>query len=223
MMPIAPLLLSALLAAVPPAAVEILLDGAYHADGPWAEADGEWLALVADDDGFELVRTQVNVLRVESIMGGQGYEVETTETREVIVLIRGLSGLELGPVPAAFYGWKSLDPGELLALELPSENTWTLLAFGCVEPAIHNLRYRDYRVVLGQGTRRGEVFSFPEFYGEGMPTLRWVGDLDADGVPDILAEIDTGGVGAHHALFLSSAAEEGEIVTQVASLRVPGC
>jgi hypothetical protein len=52
--------------------------------------------------------------------------------------------------------------------------------------------------------------------------VRWAGDLDADGAPDLLLEVDPGS-GAELRLYLSSAAAPGEIAGLAGRFLIPGC
>jgi hypothetical protein len=54
---------------------------------------------------------------------------------------------------------------------------------------------------------------------EQTPSIRWVGDIDRDGKPDILLDACPY-PGSLLMLFLSSEAEEGEIVHKVAEIQI---
>ncbi|MFP5246789.1 MAG: hypothetical protein ACLGH0_08850 [Thermoanaerobaculia bacterium] len=60
--------------------------------------------------------------------------------------------------------------------------------------------------------------------GQEMKVLvSFAGDLDRDSRLDLLVDISRNGREWHPALFLSSAAKNGQLVAKVAELRLPGC
>jgi hypothetical protein len=153
-----------------------------------------------------------------------GIEVSAQEdSKGAVILIRGLPAVRAGAVPVAFHGDRFLHPGEQLSIRLEGDNYWLLQAFGTAQPGATGTKFRDYQVLLGRNRHSAVVFSLPQLDPDGLPTILWIGDLDADGVPDILANVRTHYAGALYALFLSSKAKTGELVAQAASLRISGC
>jgi hypothetical protein len=67
-------------------------------------------------------------------------------------------------------------------------------------------------------------FIYYHEFGDWVGSLLWVGDLDRDGKLDLYMDFygyEKGGYGS--GLFLSSEAEKGELVKQVADFSASGC
>jgi hypothetical protein len=211
-------------------AAEIAMVGSFLGDGPWARSSGRWLMLVERDGRFELREVAVSSTREKPICGDVGFNVRAADAKPGTLLLRGFSAVRSGSVVAAFNGGrfgKFLLPGERLDLSLGGENSWSLHAFGTVRPAVGagrgEARITDYQVqMIGRG-RTDVVFSLDVLDNDGPPRILWAGDLDADGIVDLFADLPMHYAGHHYALFLSSVARAGHLVAKIASLTTVGC
>jgi hypothetical protein len=212
------------------AAEEIAMIGSFLGDGPWSRWGGGWLSLLERENGFELREVIVSSTRETPICGDVGFNVRGADAKPGILLLRGFSGVKAGPVVAAFNGGRFgrfLRPGERLGLSLGGENSWSLHAFGTVRPVVGaaggEARITDYQVqMIGRG-RTDVVFSLDVIDNDAPPSILWAGDLDADGVVDLFADLPTHYAGHHYVLFLSSVARAGQFVAEAASLTTVGC
>jgi len=211
-------------------AAEIAMVGSFLGDGPWARSSGRWLMLVERDGRFELREAAVSSTREKPICGDVGFNVRAADAKPGTLLLRGFSAVRSGSVVAAFNGGsfgKFLRPGERLDLSLGGGNSWLLHAFGTVRPAVGagrgEARITDYRVQMIGGSRTDVVFSLDSLDNDGPPTILWAGDLDADGIVDLFADLPMHYAGHHYTLFLSSVARPGHLVAKAASLTTAGC
>jgi hypothetical protein len=209
---------------------EIAMVGSFLGDGPWARLRGPWLTLLEREGGFELREVIVSSTRETPICGDVGFNVRATDAKPGTLLLRRFSAVKAGPVVAAFNGGrfgKFLLPGERFDLSLGGENSWSLHAFGTVRPAVGagrgEARITGYQVqMIGRG-RTDVVFSLDGIDNNAPPSILWAGDLDADGVVDLFADLPTHYAGHHYVLFLSSLARAGHLVAKAASLATVGC
>jgi hypothetical protein len=121
------------------AAGEIAMIGSFPGDGPWSRWGGRWLSLLERENVFELRPVIVSSTRETPICGDVGFNVRAADAKPGILLLRGFSAVKAGPVVAAFNGGrfgKFLLPGERLDLSLGGENSWSLHAFGTVQPTV---------------------------------------------------------------------------------------
>lgn len=197
--------------------------GYFEGDGPWASWNGQWMALLYRNGGFEIGEVSVTSTRDEkSFCGGSGFAVESSDSAAVGLLLRGFSTIKAGPVIVEFNDRKFIYPGESLRGFLDGKNPWSLTAFGTVRPPLYDLQYTNYEVVMAVGERQGPVFSLKRLDGDGLPEILWVGDLDGDRIADIFADVRTHYAGSRFTLFLSSLAETG-IVAEAGSIQATGC
>src|SRR5262245_17381326 len=212
------------------AAGEIAMVGSFLGDGPWARSSGRWLMLLERNGRFELREVAVSSTPEKPVCGDVAFNVRAADAKPGTLLLRGFSAVRSGSVVAAFNGGRSgkfLRPGERLDLSLGAENSWSLHAFGTVRPAVGagrgEARITDYQVqMIGRG-RTDVVFSLDVLDNDGPPTILWAGDLDADGIVDLFADLRTHYAGHDYTLFLSSVARPGHLVAKTASLTTVGC
>lgn len=209
---------------------EIAMVGSFLGDGPWARLRDPWLTLLEREGGFELREVIVSSTPEKPICGDVGFNVRAADAKPGTLLLRGFSAVKAGPVVAAFNGGrfgKFLLPGERLDLSLGGENGWSLHAFGTVRPAVGagrgEARITDYQVQMIGNGRTGVVFSLDGISNDVPPSILWAGDLDADGVVDLFADLPKHDAAHHYVLFLSSVARAGQLVAEAASLTTVGC
>jgi hypothetical protein len=205
-------------------AAQLLVTGHQLGVGPWGRADGEWLALQRLDAEFVLRPVTVRADRETPICGDVGFNVSADGQPTGTFLLRGIPALHPGPVTTFFAGHRYVTPGD--SLRLPSTE-WSLSARGIVRPytsaAQGAARTTRYGVSLEKRGRTGTIFSLPGIDNDGPPEIIWIGNLDGDDIPDILADVRTHYAGHHYTLFLSSAAKVGQLVARVAALATIGC
>jgi hypothetical protein len=205
-------------------AAQLLVTGHQLAGGPWSRADGEWLALQRLDGGFVLRAVTVHAERETPICGDVGFNVSADGLPTGTFLLRGIPALRAGPVTTLFAGHRYVPAGESLR---PPSTEWNLNARGTVKSATNagrgETRTTDYSVSLAKPGRTGRIFSLAALDNDGLPEILWVGNLDGDDIPDILADVRAHYAGHNYTLFLSSAAKVGQVVTPVAVLATVGC
>ena len=221
---------------------ELLLPGLFHGDELEIRAlDREWMGLYAEDGGYALARTRV---RVQSVydplvdMPGEasGWLVSAEGAEEPLFLVRGLEGLEEGPVYTAMSGPDDLDVGDSRSLSDGPEGWYALAAFGEAHPSpdLYGLpEVTDYELRLYRHpplglTPSSEAPSSQPLVQLGVlqdtrPQVLWVGDLDRDGRLDLLLDASFHYSVSDYALWTSRGAPDGLLVQRVATLSTSGC
>jgi hypothetical protein len=143
-----------------------------------------------------------------------------------------LPSLKAGPVVTAFRGgtnagWRGRDrlPGEGLGVSLGAEYA-SLSVYGTVRPGGGGLgepMITDYEVHMVVRRRTAMVFSLPLVSNDRPPRILWAGDLDRDGVTDLIVDAPPHYNARRYILFLSSLARGEQIVAEAASLAFVGC
>lgn len=195
--------------------VGVLLD--QTAAAALRPSQGTWLALVAEPGGlFALreVRPQLRPADDPLDEGNDAVLLSAELSGEGLVFLRGRVALPLGPVPTTQPEavWTTYEEPVVLS---SGEGTLTRLLtrpFGPEASRVELVRTRT-------GAGRRQILAEE---ARGTPMVRWAGDLDADGAPDLLLEVDPGS-GTELRLYLSSAAAPGEIAGLAGRFLIPGC
>lgn len=119
-------------------------------------------------------------------------------------------------------------PGESLSIGYHENFSYYLNATGCVDTNFvnHCSNIKDYKLRISMGKKKAflhqDLLSSLKFKGEcNMPTVKFVGDLDGDMIPDIMLNVKSFYSG--YILFLSSYRKDQEILRKVASYFLGGC
>lgn len=219
--------------------IQLLRTGVWHGDEVAAEAGPDWWGIFPEGDGFTLQSAPVTMTLVPDEVIGEVNEATAKEVRvpqeaEPVLLVRGLKDPAQGQINALDTPLPSgmIYPGQNLYLPLRNveqPNVLRVTAYGVVDefPEIYEPRITKYQVKLYKNLTHGiqvqTLASIPEIGIDAQPRLVWAGDLDRDGKIDLLFNLTNHYNVMHLALFLSSAAKEGEFVGLVAEWRTTGC
>jgi hypothetical protein len=213
--------------------IQIAISG-FHVAAEKVNPGSDWWGIFSDGKGFALQPTEVKVEAVSNPLDGDdtvksASMISLPDGSENIVLVRGLKSAAAGSLKSLELSKYKviLRPGasfELPALPGDSNDALRISASGTevVTTTKNSSRTQHARYELHLSLVRGDqtvtqlLATLPEFESEYGPSLRWAGDLDRDGKLDLLYDLCTDEVSTDLALFLSSAAREGEIVGLVA-------
>lgn len=203
-------------------------------------AGDDWWGIFPLGDGFGLRTTSVSVAPYayddgDSATGmSTGVAISTPEVTKPVVLFRGLKGVNTGAMKDTKWAgnWSFLFPGQKYDVTIENwslTNQMQIFATGIAErPSGYAVEYSQYELFVSRGNgadeRRQSLLSVPEFSSWACPGLLWMGDLDRDGRPEFLLNRSISESGTDLALYLSSAAKEGELVGLVAAWKArKGC
>lgn len=176
-----------------------------------------------------------------------GREVRVDNVTAPLILIRGLDTLREGAIETCFFDREHKEygrivyPGQVIDIRMKGNNQtdstrydmYTLHACGEAKPTnsppnpivMENYFFQLCRIhsFARDSPLHQNIISFPGFDLEGFPTVIWAGDVDRDGRLDLLLNSRTSYAADEYALFLSSQAEQGQLVKLVAKFLVPSC
>jgi len=169
--------------------VELLLPGdEYESTDLPPNPGGTWSVL--HRQGGDLVLDTLPVV-VTSIQGcgdelpyqRSGRTVSVPDARDPILLVRGLPDLTVGPVRTEFLDHDGIGEQERVEAE-----------WGAQPVVVQHLADQPpgdqpgrYRVELALGDDHFELLS-DQWHGDGHWRVRWIGDLNRDGWPDLLID-----------------------------------
>ncbi len=226
---------------------EILLPGEWHGQTITAQPGDDWWGIFPEGDGVTLQRAPVTITSVHDPMMDRegettGKKVTIGQESTPLLLIHGLKEPAEGPILSATLeppDWPSeqstrlrqnafLFPGQTHRLTLPTDKI-RLTAVGTAheDPEFHYVYLDNYQIKMYRGEEKETISqaltTIPRMGDLGEPYLIWAGDIDRDGKIDLIYDLTDHYIKTHLALFLSSAAKEGELVGLVAEWKRFAC
>ncbi|WP_114782299.1 hypothetical protein [Botryobacter ruber] len=216
----------------PAAKIKILLEGVFHKEEIWQGAEKkQWLGLFDMQGSYELRPTTLDVkpafdpvadARTAAATGQKvisGREV-TGHEPNVMLFITGLPGYKAATIDTAAFAKNIIRPGEEIVLSFKNRQ-YHIQAFGdSMQVDSSAYAYSNYGWKVS-GTRKGkrleQVLAQDEQLAGSVYVLHWAGDIDRDGIPDLIAELSAQPNRSRTALFLSSEADRGKLYKKVAA------
>ena len=216
-------------------AIEIAIPGQFHDADEVKSGDG-WWGLYREGTFVQFKMEPISITMAAVYSRDQRRteapsDVEiaiSPRLRQPEVILRGIEGLRAGPVKALYWNYgrgEFLNPGEGIAFtdeHQDFEVHYSVRAVGTTEEPADKakIRSRNYGWVLERksnvGSRRQTLLSITELGVDSFPQILWVGDLDRDGLPDLIVDERPSEFKLHIVLYLSSKAGAGELVGRVA-------
>lgn len=212
---------------------QIALTG-FHAGAEPIRPGGDWWGIFPKGEGYTLKPTRVSVEAVVNTLDDDQTKKTATMIRipggeEGVFVFRGLMCAALGDLKAlpVERSWRFVPPGEQVSLPWKYETSDSTLYLSAeaqesIKVSGGNTwkEYVDYKLMLnlrvGQETTSQCMTTIQESIRDDGPQLLWSGDLDRDGKPDFIFNLASIYIDTDLALFLSSAARDGELVGLVA-------
>ena len=214
--------------------IDILFAGTFHADEVEENAEHlPWLGLFADENGaFVLAETKIIAQRVvDGLLDDEekgektGWEITTESGQHPTMLISGGNfdpgKVEAVELPATIYPGDSVefDFGGVQYLLYATGSTYVDSLAGMTRVSEYNL----YVVRADKtGSRRSSLVSHASF-DDAMTSILWAGDVDRDGYMDFLIDMSSHYNQRLPTLFLSSPAQDDQVVVRVAEHSSVGC
>lgn len=215
------------LAPEPASAAKIMIEGRFHKHEVWQGSEHKpWLALVQDDSVFRLTHTKLHVQLYHDPVLDKGMQVKSGrevrgEQPNTLLFLTGIPKLKTGELDTVGYASQVILPNTELTLRYKG-NSYTLAASGdsIQQEGAASYSVRNYSWTVS-GTRNGrkitQQLATDTDFESAIYVLLWAGDLDRDGIPDLLADLSNHYNASKVTLFLSSLAEKGKLYKRVAT------
>ena len=180
-----------------------------------------WIGMYQDDNGMYCKSTKAYVKVVGDVWGDyEDPNVKFTIIKDVskdssLFLFSGISVPENLRTRAFRNTLNELNKVEIG--KIVKVGKYTLKAEGNLAPESGApLTYKLSISGPKKGKNIDQIIVNHEFLDDGMTEILWIGDLDADGIPDMIIDMSETNCISSPALFLSSKADEGNLLKLVA-------
>lgn len=215
-------------AACPPEAT-LLEVGEFHGEEVSAETGERWLGLhIAGNDStlleYELAVDTVHDPFIDAADQKTGKKVSVNLPLEPIFLVNSDWVLQSGPVKTVFKGnneWlQSISP---VTLKLAASNYEIKIVGDDGEKCWPDGLPKNAKLILSNGKSDQVLYTLAECGSDPSWFLHWAGDLDKDGKLDLYVSVTQHYNFSERKLFLSSQADEGQLVGEAAEFVTSGC
>ncbi|GAA4436151.1 hypothetical protein GCM10023188_28900 [Pontibacter saemangeumensis] len=215
------------LAPEPDTPMKLLLEGSYHKNEVWGGADEmKWLGLYHESTGYVLRPAELKISTVrdpvadgDSLLSGRQV---TAADADAMFFVAGLQHNEYGEVDTAAFSRNTV-PANTTLIYTFKNKAYKIKAYGdSVQTDSAGYRYKNYGWKV-EGSRNGrqieQTLVEDQHFQDSIYLLLWAGDLDRDGIPDLLLDISNHFNISRYALYLSSMADPWKLYKKVAEFK----
>lgn len=214
--------------------VSIITTGTFHGDEVSGNVEKiNWTGLFKGPNGYYLKQTKLRAMRVNDPVLDEehqktGWELRVPGKDTSILLISAAAGLSDTRVSHAPLSKTTLYPGDTLSIHYLGKD-YLLVATGKKEPTSEtgeNYQVSDYKLYLStriNGKKCQTLLSAHDWFDDAMVYLIFAGDLDRDGILDLILDDSYHYNMTEPSLYLSRNAAKGQAVKRVASHVSVGC
>jgi hypothetical protein len=207
--------------------ISILRTGEFHGDEISEDAEKrDWYGLIRQGSRTALKKTRIRIdichdPIVDKGEQSTGKKVSAADIEKPILLISGLSNVREDFIQSAEIRNDHLYPGETMSFKL-NDQWMTISAHGYSIPG-EPLRSYMLQISLTDNPKVNQIFAGSDRFDDAIFKFIWAGDLDRDGALDLIMDLTNHYNVSRIVLFLSSMAEEGQLLKPVAVLTTVGC
>lgn len=211
--------------------LKVLREGEFHHDEVWEDAGKmAWMGLFRGDAGYYLSATQIRTKRVnDAILDNEnektGWQVTAQHEDSCLLLVEALPYLSERTVPSASLPSDIILPGDTLHLSFLGKDYY-IFATGGKEKVDdsdwYNVwNYKLYIETNAKANSRSLLVAQPNF-DDAMIMLLFAGDIDGDGILDLIIDTSRHYNMEQPTLYLSGHVPEREVVIPAGSHRREG-
>jgi hypothetical protein len=210
--------------------IEILETGQFHGDEVTAETGENWLGLYKKGKTYSLLPTVLTVSKVHDAIADNspnettGKEVKTLGPGEPIFLIKGKGFEQSREIPTMMSGNTSIYnnwAGQFSFTDNKDKYSLKVITEKKLKGSGENLDFTSKLVLTYKDTT--QIIYKQNRCDDCSWQLLWAGDLDSDGKLDLYLNLSDHYNVMNKRLFLSTQAESGEMVKEVAEFKTVGC
>lgn len=214
----------------PDTPLKLLLEGTYHKNEVWGGAEKEeWLGVYYEKEGYVLRPAELQVKIVkdpildgESVLSGRQV---TAADSNAMFFITGFDKAKMGKIDTAAFSSNTLPANKQLTYFFKGKEYKIIAYSDSAQADSVTYSYKNYgwKVVGSKNGRKIEqTLVEDQRFDDSIYVLLWAGDLDRDGIPDLLLDLSNHYNISRYALYLSSMAERGKLYKKVAEFKAVG-
>lgn len=214
---------------------KVLTTGSFHSDEVWDNADKlKWFGLFKSKTGFYISETKLITKKVydpiedENENDKSGWEVQTINKDTSIILLESSKFLKPCKVQQAILAKDEILPGENLRFKYLGVD-YKLYATGVKKKDQYNPEWFDvwdYKLYLSATIKGKQITSLlvaePNFNDQ-MTKLIFTGDIDEDGILDLIIDTSNHYNSTSPTIYLSRPANNEELVKPIGEHTSVGC
>ncbi|MHC2992573.1 hypothetical protein OB13_13635, partial [Pontibacter sp. HJ8] len=214
----------------PQTPAKLLIAGRFHKQEVWQGVESkQWMGLVYEDSTFQLRPTQLQVTpffdpildrKAARLLSGR--EISSTDSN-TLVFLTGIDQLKAGAVDTMGFATAVVLPNTSLHMTYKGK-AYILMATGdsVQEESSESYSLQNYSWKISglkNGKKITQELASDENFESAIYVLLWAGDLDRDGIPDLLTDLSNHYNASQITLFLSSKADKGKLYKKAATFR----
>jgi hypothetical protein len=206
----------------------LLLPGQYHGDEVSAKSGEIFLILDHEEGKCRLRKTRLVVKKVRDQILDEGNKRTgksvSTPTGNPVFMIRGIPAIKAGPaITAVVYSRPQIVPTTVPLTVTLKNTTWTVQALPTGPKKGPDLT-EPVRLFVKSNSIQRELINLPQGMDpDHAKGIRWIGDVDGDGQPDVLMDISNHYNISEMVLLLSSEGSPQGPYRIVATFKTVGC
>ena len=214
---------------------KVLTVGTFHDDEVWESADKEkWFGLFKSNTGFYLQETKLKTKRVydqivdENENEKTGWEVQTINKDTSIILIETSNFLTPHSVKQAILSKEQVYPGDTLRINYFGID-YKIFATGGKKKVQNDpewfdvWNYKLYMTATIKGQQKTSLLVAQPNFDDQMINLIFAGDIDGDGILDLIIDTSRHYNSTSPTIYLSKPADNGEVVKPIGGHTSVGC
>lgn len=208
--------------------IQILETGGFHGEEVSAESGESWLGLFKQKNDYALLPVVLTVEDVhDPIVDSSenektGKEVKVLGQGEPVFLIKGKGFINSRVVKTVFSGGKPITNIFNETYDFAGKKYNLKVQTEIIRKKVSTSLNETSKLILSDGKTEQTIYSV-ERCNDCHWQINWAGDLDNDGKLDFYLNLSDHYNVANLKLFLSSEAESGELVKEVAEFTTTGC